>query len=137
MELTSGQTAAREMTVTPEMVRGYAEITGDYNPLHFDEAFAAQTRFKRLIAQGGITTGLLHALVAMDMPGPGTVFISQSWSFPRPVYIGDTIRAEARVRSVDPQRPKADIEFTVTNQRGEEVLTGEATVFQAEPHGES
>ena len=137
MKLTSEQTATREMTVTPEMVRGYAEITGDYNPLHFDEEYAARTRFKRLIAQGGITTGLLHALVAMDMPGPGTVFISQSWSFPRPVYIGDTIRAVAKVRSVDPQRPKADIEFTVTNERGEVVLTGEATVYQAEPPGDS
>ncbi len=137
MKLASGQTAAIELTVTPEMVRGYAEITGDYNPLHFDEVFASRTRFKRLIVQGGITTGLLHALVAMDMPGPGTVFISQSWHFPRPVYIGDTIRAEARVRSVDPQRPRADIEFTITNQRGEEVLTGEATVFQTGPPGES
>ena len=133
MELTSGQTAVRELTVTPEMVRGYAEITGDYNPLHFDEAFAGRTRFKRLIAQGGITTGLLHALVAMDMPGPGTVFISQSWTFPRPVYIGDTIRAEAKVKSVDQARQRADIEFTVTNPNGDEVLIGEATVYQAEP----
>ena len=133
MELSAGRTTHREMTVTAEMVAKYAEITGDYNPLHFDEAFAGRTRFKRLLAQGGITTGLLHALVAMDMPGPGTVFISQSWTFPRPVYIGDTIRAEAMVRSVDPERPRADIKFTVTNQHGDEVLKGEATVYQARP----
>ena len=132
MELTAGQTSYREMTVTSEMVASYAEITGDYNPLHFDEAFARRTRFKRLLAQGGITTGLLHALVAMDMPGPGTVFINQSWTFPRPVYIGDTVRAEARVKSVDKGRRRADIEFTVTNQHGDEVLRGEATVYQAE-----
>ena len=136
MELTVGQTATRETTVTADMVRRYAEITGDYNPLHFDEGFARRTRFKRLIAQGGIATGLLHALVAMDMPGPGTVFITQSWTFPSPVYVGDTIRAEAEVKWVHPERPRADMEFTVTNQHGEEVLSGEATVYQAMPRPE-
>ncbi|HAL49183.1 MAG TPA: acyl dehydratase, partial [Dehalococcoidia bacterium] len=72
MDLSVGQTATRDLTVTPESVRSFAELTGDYNPLHFDEAFASGTRFKGLIAQGGIATGLLHALVAMDMPGPGS-----------------------------------------------------------------
>ena len=74
MDLSVGQTAGRELTVTEAMVRGYAEVTGDYNPLHLDADFAGHTRFGRLIAQGGITTGLLHALVAMDMPGAGSVF---------------------------------------------------------------
>ena len=133
MDVKVGQTSHREMTVTADMVTRYAEITGDHNPLHFDEEFASQTRFKRLICQGGITTGLLHALVAMDMPGAGTVFMSQSWSFPRPVYIGDTIRAEAKVTSVTPERSQADIAFKVTNQDGEEVLKGETTVYQARP----
>ena len=133
MEVSVGQTAQREIKVTAEMVQSYAQITGDYNPLHFDAEFAAQTHFECLIAQGGITTGLLHALVAMDMPGPGSVFISQSWSFPRPVYIGDTIRAEASVRSVHGTRPVADIDFVIKNQRGEEVLHGQATVYQASP----
>lgn len=135
MELTVGQQASRELTVTEEMVRAYAEITGDYNPLHFDAEFTARTRFERLMAQGGITTGLLHALVAMDMPGPGTVFTRQSWSFPRPVYIGDTIRAQATVQSVRAGRPFAELAFVVTNQHGETVLEGEATVFQAQPEG--
>ncbi len=70
MKLSIGQQATRKLTVTDEMVRAYAEITGDRNPLHFDAEFASRTRFQRLMAQGGITTGLLHALVAMDMPGP-------------------------------------------------------------------
>ena len=131
MDLTVGQVSHREMAVTADMVARYAEVTGDYNPLHFDQEFAAQTRFRRLIAQGGITTGLLHALVAMDMPGPGTVFISQSWAFPRPVYIGDTIRAEATVVSIHPRRPQADVRFTVVNQDGKEVLKGDAVVYQA------
>ena len=133
MDITAGQKTRREMTVTEEMVRAYAEITGDYNPLHFDSDFANRTRFGRLITQGGITTGLLHALVAMDMPGPGTVFVAQRWSFPQPVYVGDTIRAEATVKSVRQDRPMAEIEFVITNQDGDEVLVGEATVFQARP----
>lgn len=133
MDVTVGQTAHREMTVTAEMVAAYAKLTGDYNPLHLDESFAGKTRFGRLIAQGGIATGLLHALVAMEMPGAGTVFTKQSWNFPRPVYIGDTIRAEATVTSVHPRRPMADVDFRVTNQDGEDVLTGEATVYQAAP----
>ncbi len=136
MKLSIGQQAARELTVTDEMVRAYAEITGDRNPLHFDAEFAARTRFKRLMAQGGITTGLLHALVAMDLPGPGSVFVRQSWSFPRPVYIGDTIRAQATVKSVRERRNMAELEFTVENQDGETVLEGQATVYQAEPESE-
>ena len=133
MNIVVDQRAQRELKVTAEMVRSYAEITGDYNPLHFDSEFAGRTRFKQLMAQGGITTGLLDALVAMDMPGPGTVFMSQNWSFTHPVYIGDTISAEATVRSVHETKPIANIDFTIKNQHGEEVLQGQATVYQAEP----
>ena len=133
LDIVFGQTATRAATVTAEMVQAYAKVTGDCNPLHFDPDFAGRTRFKRLIAQGGIATGLLHALVGMDMPGPGTVFMSQQWSFPKPVYIGDTIRAEARVKRVFKKRRIAEIEFTVENQHGEQVLRGQATVYQAAP----
>ena len=133
MEIVVGQKAFRELEVTGDMVQAYAEITGDYNPLHFDADFAGQTRFGRLIAQGGIATGLLHALVAMDMPGAGTVFVSQRWSFPRPVYIGDTIRAEATVMAVREGWPMADLAFVVRNRDGDEVLEGEATIYQATP----
>ena len=133
MDLEVGQKASREMTITEDMVKAYAEITGDYNPLHFDEEFASGTRFGKLISQGGITTGLLHALVAMDMPGPGTVFINQNWTFPKPVYIGDTIRAEATVVSARNSRSIAKLEFTIVNQDGDAVLTGEASVYQATP----
>jgi acyl dehydratase len=133
MDVTVGQTARRTITVSEEMVADYAKITGDYNPLHFDAEFTSRTRFGRLMAQGGITTGLLHALVAMNMPGPGTVFMSQEWSFPRPVYIGDTITAEATVKSVVDGRPMATLGFVVRNEGEEEVLQGEATVYQASP----
>jgi acyl dehydratase len=131
MEL--GASARRTLTITPEIVRAYADITGDRNPLHFDEAFTAGTRFGRLIAQGGLTTGLLHALVAMDLPGPGSVFMSQSWAFPRPVYIGDTIEAVGTVRTARESRGIYVMDFIVTNQDGEVVLRGEAAVFREVP----
>ncbi len=78
LTITVGQRAHRKMTVTAEHVAKYAEITGDFNPLHFEQEFVEQTKFGRLVAQGGLTTGLLHALVAMDMPRPGTVFLNQN-----------------------------------------------------------
>jgi len=130
IDINVGQQASRELTVSNDMVRAYAEITGDYNPLHFDREFAARTRFGRLMAQGGIATGLLHALVAMDLPGPGSVFVRQSWNFPAPVFIGDTIRAEATVTSVRTKRHMCEMDFVVRNQGGEVVLQGDALVFQ-------
>jgi acyl dehydratase len=133
LPLEVGQTARRTLTLTAEHVRLYSEITGDRNPLHYDEAFTAGTRFGRLLVQGGLTTGLLHALVAMDMPGPGTVFMSQNWTFTGPVYIGDTITAEARVLKVHATKPVTHLAMTVTRQTGETVLDGEAWCYTARP----
>lgn len=133
MELEVGQKAARSLTLTMDHVKAYADITGDYNPLHFDQAFVEKTRFERLIVQGGLTTGLLHALVAMDMPGPGTVFLSQNWNFPAPVYVGDTITAVAEVLEVHAAKPVRRIGFTVTRQTGEVVLEGEAWCYTVSP----
>jgi acyl dehydratase len=127
--LEPGRKASRSLTLTSQHVRTYAELSGDHNPLHFDEAFAAQTRFGRLVVQGGLTTGLLHALVAMDMPGPGTVFLSQEWKFTAPVFIGDTITAEAEVLSVHESKPVCQLAVTVRRQDGEEVLKGEAWCY--------
>ena len=107
----------------------FAEMSGDRNPLHFDEAFAAQTKFGRLVVQGGLTTGLLHALVAMDMPGPGTVFLSQNWKFTAPVYIGDTITAEAEVLSVHPSKPVTELNVRITRDDGTIVLEGAAWCY--------
>ena len=128
-----GDTASRSLTVTAEHVATFAELTGDYNPLHFDEAFAAGTKFGRLVAQGGLTTGILHALVAMDLPGPGTVFLSQDWKFTAPVYIGDTITAHGEVRSVHPTKPVCQMAMRVVRQDGEVVLEGEAWCYTFEP----
>ncbi|PJF40308.1 MAG: acyl dehydratase [Phototrophicales bacterium] len=117
------------MTVTAEHVKQYAELSGDYNPLHFDEDFASKTRFGRLVVQGGLTTGLLHALVAMDMPGPGTVFLNQNWQFTAPVYIGDTITAEAEVVKVHETKPVTTLKIIVKRADGETVLEGEAVCY--------
>lgn len=130
MTLHVGQMATRQLTLTADHVRKYAEISGDYNPLHFDEAFAAGTKFGRLVVQGGLTTGLLHALVAMDMPGPGTVFLSQDWKFIAPVYIGDTITAHATVMTVHPTKPVSQLAVRVSRQHGETVLEGEAWCYR-------
>ncbi len=129
MKLKVGQTASRTLTLTAAHVKAFAEISGDYNPLHFDESFAAATKFGRLVVQGGLTTGLLHALVAMDMPGPGTVFLSQNWKFTAPVFIGDTITAEAEVLSVHESKPVCQLQVRVKKQDGETVLEGTAWCY--------
>jgi acyl dehydratase len=109
----------------------YADLSGDRNPLHFDRAFARGTgKLSGLIVQGGLTTGLLHALVAMDLPGPGSVFLSQNWKFTAPVYIGDTITAEVEVLSVHATKPVCQLSVRVTRQTGEIVLEGEAWCYR-------
>ena len=125
-----GQTDTRQLTLTAEHVRKYSDISGDYNPLHYDEAFAAATPFKRLVVQGGLTTGLLHALVATDLPGPGTVFMSQNWKFTAPVFIGDTITAQVEVLSAHATKPVTQLRVRVARQDGETVLEGEAWCYR-------
>jgi acyl dehydratase len=131
--LTLGQTARRSATLTADHVRMYSELTGDRNPLHIDREFTAATRFKELIVQGGLTTGLLHALVAMDLPGPGSVFLEQHWRFTNPVHIGDTITAEVEVKEVHKTKPVSRLAVRVTRQTGETVLEGEAWCYTARP----
>lgn len=111
----------------------FAELTGDYNPLHFDEDFASRTKFGRLVVQGGLTTGLLHALVAMDLPGPGTVFLSQDWKFTAPVFLNDTITAHAEVLSVHETKPVCQLSIRVVRQDDETVLEGTAWCYRFTP----
>ena len=133
MDLTVGQTATRSITLTEEHVRKFAEISGDYNPLHFEEDFAAGTKFGKLVVQGGLTTGLLHALVAMDLPGPGTVFLSQDWKFTAPVFIGDTITATAEVIEVHETKPVCHLGVEVVRDDAEVVLQGKAWCYTFKP----
>lgn len=129
MTLHVGQTASRHLTLTADHVQKYSEISGDYNPLHYDEAFAAATPFGRLVVQGGLTKGLLHALVATDLPGPGSVFMSQHWKFTAPVFVGDTITASAEVTKVHDTKPVCSLAVRVTRQDGTTVLEGEAWCY--------
>jgi acyl dehydratase len=131
--LSVGQRARRTQTVTAKDVELYAQITGDRNPLHFDAAFAARTRFGRLVAQGGIASGMLNALVAMDMPGPGTVFLSQTLTYKAPTYLGDTLTAEIEVLSVKPDKPVCQLRATITNQDGTVLLEGECWTYTLRP----
>src|SRR6185295_3691835 len=123
MNIQVGQTARRSLTLTAHHVATFAALTGDYNPLHFDADFAARTKFGALVVQGGLTTGLLHAIVAMDVPGPGSVFLSQSWKFTAPV----------EVLSVHATKPVTQIRAVVTRQTGETVLEGEAWCYTMLP----
>jgi acyl dehydratase len=137
MTPTVGRTATRSLTLTRDHVEAYAAMTGDRNPLHFDPEFAAGTKFGRLVVQGGLTTGILHALVAMDMPGPGTVFLSQNWKFTAPVFIDDTITAKAEVLSVHPSKPVTQLGITVTREGGQVVLEGEAWCYTFTPKAQA
>lgn len=132
-----GQSAERTKTVTEADLRAYAEITGDYNPLHFDDGFAAQTRFGRRVAQGGITAGMLNALVAMALPGPGTVFMSQTLTYHAPTHVGDTLTARVEVLSLKPDKPVCQLAFTVTNQDGKVVVEAQAWTYTLRPELES
>jgi len=133
LRLAVGQRARRTQTVTAKHVELYAEITGDRNPLHFEPDFAKRTRFGRLVAQGGITAGMLNALVAMNLPGPGTVFMNQSLRYLAPTYLGDTLTAEVEVLSLKPDKPVCQLRATITNQDGTVVLEAECWTYTLLP----
>lgn len=124
-----GETARRSRRVTKRDIELFTELTGDRNPLHYDEERAARTRFGGLIIQGGITSGLLNAVVAEDLPGPGSVFLHADWSFKAPVRPGDEITAEVEVLEVRDDKPLTTLRTTVANQDGEVVLDGTALVW--------
>jgi len=128
--LSPGTVASRTRTVTARDIELFTEITGDRNPLHYDEALAASSRMGGLIVQGGVTSGLLNAVVAEDLPGPGSVFLHVDWRFLQPVRPGDTITAEVEVLSARDDKPITELRTTITNQDGVVVLDGRATVYQ-------
>ena len=126
---TVGETARRTRRVTERDIELFTELTGDRNPLHYDEERAAKTRFGGRIVQGGITSGLLNAVVAEDLPGPGSVFLQVDWSFKAPVQPGDEITAEVEVLEVREDKPLTRLRTTVANQDGTVVLEGTALVW--------
>jgi 3-hydroxybutyryl-CoA dehydratase len=124
-----GDKASRITTITDDMIRAFAALTGDSNPVHLDDAYAATTRFGRRIAHGMIAAGLISAVLANDLPGPGTVYLSQSLQFKAPVYPGDTITTTVEVKSVRPDKPIATLVTVCKNQGDVVVLEGEAVVL--------
>jgi acyl dehydratase len=129
MQIEVGQRAQRTRVVQPRDIELFTELTGDRNPLHYDDERAGASRFGGVIVQGGVTSGLLNAVVAEDLPGPGSVFLHIDWSFRAPVRPGDSITAEVEVLEVRPDKPISKLRTSITNQDGTVVLDGEALVW--------
>jgi acyl dehydratase len=124
-----GGTARRSRRITERDIALFTELTGDRNPLHYDEDAARRSRFGGLIVQGGVTSGLLNAVVAEDLPGPGSVFLHVDWSFKAPVRPGDEITAEVEVLEAREDKPLTRLRTTIANQDGVVVLDGTALVW--------
>jgi acyl dehydratase len=124
-----GQTAERSRLVQPEYIRLFTEISGDRNPLHYDEAAAAASRFGEIVVQGGVTSAILNAVVAEDLPGPGTVFLQVDWKFTAPVRPGDTITGAVEILEAREDKPITKLATTVTRQDGVTVLEGTAVCY--------
>ena len=123
------QIAQRSRKVTTRDIEFFTEISGDHNPLHYDEEAARATRFGGIVVQGGVTSAILNAVVAEDLPGPGTVFLRVNWSFKAPVRPGDTITGEVKVTKVRVDKPITELETRVVLSDGTVVLDGNAVCY--------
>ena len=126
---TIGARASRSRTTSMRDVELFTDMSGDKNPLHYDAALAARSPFGRLIVQGGVTTGLLNAVVAENLPGPGTVFLETNWRFLKGVGVGETITATVEVKEVRDDKPICRLETVVRNAAGDLCVTGGATTY--------
>jgi acyl dehydratase len=124
-----GQTAQRSRMVTARDIELFTDISGDRNPLHYDEEVARATRFGGIVVQGGVTSAILNAVVAEDLPGPGTVFLQVNWNFKAPVRPGDTITGEVKVARVREDKPITELETRVFLADGTTVLEGTAVCY--------
>ncbi|MGH7502101.1 MAG: MaoC family dehydratase [Longimicrobiales bacterium] len=126
-----GQRAERSRLVSESDILRFTEISGDRNPLHYDEAAARASPFGRIIVQGGVTSAILNAIVAHDLPGPGSVFLHVAWDFRAPVRPGDTITGEVEVLEVRVDKPVTKLRTTVMRNDGTVVLEGNAVCYTA------
>ncbi len=124
-----GQRAERTRAVEKRDIELFTEISGDHNPLHYDEAIAKETRFGEIVVQGGVTSAILNAVVAEDLPGPGTVFLHVDWSFKAPVRPGDRITGQVEVLEVRTDKPITKLKTEVVRNDGTVVLAGEALCY--------
>ena len=129
-----GQSARRSREVTSQDIELFTQISGDRNPLHYDEDVAKSTRFGEIVVQGGITTAILNAVVAEELPGPGTVFLQVNWNFNAPVRPGDTIIGRVEVTDVRKDKPIAKIKTDVTRGDGTVALEGTAVCYTMPIH---
>jgi 3-hydroxybutyryl-CoA dehydratase len=129
MKFKVGDSAEISRTITSEDIRAFADVSGDHNPVHFDDEFARRMRFEGRIAHGMLTASLLSSAIGNQLPGPGTVYLGQALQFVAPVYPGDTITARVTVTSIREDKPILKLETVCVNQRNEPVLKGEATVL--------
>jgi acyl dehydratase len=125
-----GDTARRSRSISERDIELFTALTGDRNPLHYDVDVATRSRFGGIIVQGGVTSGLLNAVVAEDLPGPGSVFLHVDWRFTAPVRPGDLITAEVEVLEVRDDKPISKLRTTISNQDGVVVLDGTALVYR-------
>jgi len=124
-----GQVAERSRKVEATDIERFTEISGDHNPIHYDEAVAKASRFGEIVVQGGITSAILNALVAEDLPGPGTVFLQVNWSFKAPVRPGDTITGRAEVLEARADKPITKLKTSVVRDDGTLVLDGDVVCY--------
>ena len=132
-ELKVGDTAEFAKTIAESDVYLFAGITGDLNPAHVNEAYAEKTFFKTRIAHGILVAGLVSGLLGMRLPGPGTIYLSQTLNFMAPVRMGDTVTARAEVLELMPEKKRVRIKTTCSIQDGTVVLDGEAMVSPPRP----
>jgi acyl dehydratase len=125
-----GDSATRSRTVRAQDIELFTELTGDRNPVHYDEELAARSRFGGIVVQGGVTSGLLNAVVAEDLPGPGSVFLNVNWNFRVAVRPGDVLTARVEVTGVREDKPVSTLAMAITNQDGAVVLDGTAVVWR-------
>jgi acyl dehydratase len=129
MNLKVGDTAAISRQITSDDIHAFAELTGDHNPLHLDEAVAAQTRFGRRIAHGMFGASLISAVLGTSLPGPGSIYLNQTLQFLAPVYVDDTITARVTVKKIRAEKAIVTLETICENQHGETIIRGEAIVL--------
>ena len=125
-----GTIGRRSRVLTEDDIVRFTDLTGDRNPLHYDSALAERSRFGGIIVQGGVTSGLFNAVVAEDLPGPGSVFLHVDWSFRAPARPGDVITAEVEVLERRDDKPIAKLRTTITNQDGVTLIDGTAVVYR-------
>ena len=124
-----GDRASLSKSFSAGDVRQFSEISGDRNPVHLDAAYAAKTRFGRPIAHGMLVAGLISAVLGTELPGPGSIYLSQTLQFRAPVYIDDTVTAMVEVTAIRPDKPIVSLKTVCTNQSGQVVLEGEAVLL--------